>query len=215
MALRLFAHPSAWNPQYPQCFTGQGKPTDNAWIESFNDTLRDECLNVHGFDDWTDARRKLQAWQREYNEIRSHRSLNELSPLEFKARWTQQRQKFTDGMDQLNGVPARTTTLTLRVVLKVGAGHVCILRRHGVPVVAVASAEDVYQYPDGTQGSDLMTCPALSALLLADFLKFGVVAMMGRPQRRGLPLRCTSRCPRRTWRNSEPPRLLAIPIDRS
>ena len=57
-----------------------GNPTDNAWIESFNGTLRDECLNVHWFDDLTDARRKLQAWQREYNESRPHRFLNELSP---------------------------------------------------------------------------------------------------------------------------------------
>ncbi len=43
-------------------FPRPGKPTDNAWIESFNGTLRDECLNVHWFDDLMDARRKLQAW---------------------------------------------------------------------------------------------------------------------------------------------------------
>ena len=61
-------------------YSRPGKPTDNAWIESFNGTLRDECLNVHWFDDLTDARRKLQAWQREYNENRPHRFLNELSP---------------------------------------------------------------------------------------------------------------------------------------
>ena len=65
----------------------RGLPTDNAWIESFSGTLRDACLNVHWFDDWTDAQRKLQAWQREYNDTRPHRSLNELSPQEFKALW--------------------------------------------------------------------------------------------------------------------------------
>ena len=70
-------------------FSRPGKPTGNAWIEAFNGTLRDECLNVHWFDDLTDARRKLQAWQREYNETRPHRSLNELSPQEFKALWAQ------------------------------------------------------------------------------------------------------------------------------
>jgi putative transposase len=42
-------------------FSRPGKPTDNAFIESFNDTLRDECLNVHWFDDLTDAKIKLQA----------------------------------------------------------------------------------------------------------------------------------------------------------
>ena len=65
-------------------------PTDKARIESLNGPLRDECLNVYWFDDLTDARKKLQAWQREYNETRPHRSLNELSPQEFKALWVQQ-----------------------------------------------------------------------------------------------------------------------------
>jgi len=68
-------------------YSRPGKPTDNAWIESFNDMLRDECLNVRWFDDLTDARTKLQAWQREYNESRPHRSLKELSPQQFKALW--------------------------------------------------------------------------------------------------------------------------------
>jgi len=72
-------------------FSRPGKPTDNAFIESFNGTLRDECLNVHWFDDLTDARDKLEAWRREYNEIRPHRSLNELSPLEYNAHWEQRR----------------------------------------------------------------------------------------------------------------------------
>ena len=72
-------------------FSRPGKPTDNAFIESFNGSLRDECLNVHWFDDLTDATEKLQAWRREYNETRPHRSLDEFSPLEFKARWAVQR----------------------------------------------------------------------------------------------------------------------------
>ena len=57
--------------------------------ESFNGKFRDAWLNVHWFDDLTDARRKLQAWQREYNESRPHRSLKELSPQEFKVLWIQ------------------------------------------------------------------------------------------------------------------------------
>ena len=75
-------------------FSRPGKPTDNAFIESFNGSLRDECLNVHWFDDLTDAQEKLQAWRREYNEIRPHRSLDELSPLEFKARWAERRSEI-------------------------------------------------------------------------------------------------------------------------
>ena len=53
--------------------------------------LRDECLNVHWFDDLTDAKEKMQAWQVDYNESRPHRSLNDLSPLQYKARWTETR----------------------------------------------------------------------------------------------------------------------------
>ena len=72
-------------------FSRPGKPTDNAFIESFYGTLRDECLNVRWFDDLTDAREKLEACRRDYNETRSHRSLNELSPQEYRAQWAKQR----------------------------------------------------------------------------------------------------------------------------
>jgi len=72
-------------------FSRPGKPTDNAFIESFNGSLRDECLNVHWFQDLTDARNKLQAWKQEYNESRPHRSLNNLTPLEYKAKWAKRR----------------------------------------------------------------------------------------------------------------------------
>jgi putative transposase len=72
-------------------FSRPGKPTDNAFIESFNSSLRDECLNVHWFDDLTDAKEKMQAWQDDYNENRPHRSLNGLSPLQYKARWAERR----------------------------------------------------------------------------------------------------------------------------
>ena len=70
-------------------FIEPGSPWENGHIESFHGTLRDECLNVHWFDNLTDAQKKLQAWRREYNETRPHRSLNELSPQEFKALWAQ------------------------------------------------------------------------------------------------------------------------------
>ena len=51
-------------------FSRPGQPTDNAYIESFNGSLREECLNVHWFEDLTDARAKLQVWKQEYNEDR-------------------------------------------------------------------------------------------------------------------------------------------------
>lgn len=75
-------------------FSRPGKPTDNAYIESFNGSLRDECLNAHWFENLTDAQAKLDAWRREYNESRPHKALNGLTPLEYKARWDTEKMKI-------------------------------------------------------------------------------------------------------------------------
>jgi len=64
-------------------FIRPGKPVENAFIESFNGRLRDECLNTHVFFDLLDAQEKLDHWQKDYNEDRPHSSLGELSPAEF------------------------------------------------------------------------------------------------------------------------------------
>lgn len=64
-------------------FSRLGKPTDNAMIESFNGTLRDECLNVNWFLSLEDARDKIEEWRIEYNEFRPHSSLENLTPQEF------------------------------------------------------------------------------------------------------------------------------------
>ena len=45
-------------------FSRPGKPTDNAHIESFSGSVRDECLNVHWFSTIDDARAKIEAWRR-------------------------------------------------------------------------------------------------------------------------------------------------------
>lgn len=64
-------------------FTRPGKPTDNSHIESFNGRLRDECLNVHQFLSIADAKEKIEAWRRNYNESGPHSSLGNLTPAEF------------------------------------------------------------------------------------------------------------------------------------
>lgn len=64
-------------------FSRPGKPTDNAYIESFNGRLRDECLNTNWFLSLEDARTKIEAWRRDYNEIRPHTSLGWKTPVEF------------------------------------------------------------------------------------------------------------------------------------
>ena len=66
-------------------FSRPGKPTDNGHIESFNGSLRDECLNAHWFTSLADAKGKIAAWMKDYNESRPHRALNNLAPLEYVA----------------------------------------------------------------------------------------------------------------------------------
>jgi putative transposase len=63
-------------------FSRPGKPTDNAYIESFNGSFRDECLNVNWFLSMDDARSKIESWRREYNEFRPHSSLGDRTPSE-------------------------------------------------------------------------------------------------------------------------------------
>jgi putative transposase len=64
-------------------FSRPGKPTDNAYVESFNGTLRAECLNAHWFTSLSEAKQVIEAWRREYNESRPHRALGEKTPNEF------------------------------------------------------------------------------------------------------------------------------------
>lgn len=66
-------------------FSRRGKPTDNAFVESFNGRLRDECLNAHHFGTLEDAREKLSDWRQEYNERRLHSALNYQTPSAFAA----------------------------------------------------------------------------------------------------------------------------------
>jgi putative transposase len=64
-------------------FSSPGKPMDNAMIESFNGSFRDECLNVNWFLSMDDAQEKIEKWQKDYNEFRPHGSLGDLTPRQF------------------------------------------------------------------------------------------------------------------------------------
>ena len=64
-------------------FSRPGKPTDNAYIETFNGTLRAECLDTHWFGTLAEAKERIEAWRKEYNESRPHRALGERTPNEF------------------------------------------------------------------------------------------------------------------------------------
>lgn len=64
-------------------FIRPGKPVENAFVESFNGRLRDECLNVHQFASLAEAQHIIEAWRVDYNQRRPHSSLGHLTPNEF------------------------------------------------------------------------------------------------------------------------------------
>ena len=65
-------------------YIAPGKPQQNGFIESFNGSLRDECLNEEIFDSLPDARRKLALWRYDYNNVRPHSSLGNQTPAEAR-----------------------------------------------------------------------------------------------------------------------------------
>ena len=66
-------------------FSRPGKPTDNAFIESFNARVRAECLNAHVFESLEDAKNILTNWRSDYNKFRPHSALGMLTPEVFAA----------------------------------------------------------------------------------------------------------------------------------
>lgn len=64
-------------------FIQPGKPTQNAFVESFNGKFRNECLSQHWFEDIEIARKEIEEWRLDYNENRPHRSLKMQTPNEF------------------------------------------------------------------------------------------------------------------------------------
>jgi putative transposase len=64
-------------------FIDPGKPVQNAFVESFNGKMRDECLNEHWFVSLGEARQIIEDWRRDYNEVRPHAALGNRTPKEF------------------------------------------------------------------------------------------------------------------------------------
>jgi putative transposase len=74
-----------------------GKPVQNAFIESFNSKLRDECLNEYVFSSLGEARAIIEAWRHDYNHLRPHGSLGALTPTEFAVLKGQETQPPQEG----------------------------------------------------------------------------------------------------------------------
>lgn len=68
-------------------FIRPGKPVENAFAESFNGRLRDECLNASIFVSLGDAHAKLANWRVDYNQIRPHSALDDRTQEAFGSIW--------------------------------------------------------------------------------------------------------------------------------
>ena len=64
-------------------FIQPGKPTQNAFVESFNGKFRDYCLDLHWFASLEDARSTIDTWREHYNHVRPHRSLGKQPPAVY------------------------------------------------------------------------------------------------------------------------------------
>ncbi|MBK8057864.1 MAG: IS3 family transposase [Gemmatimonadetes bacterium] len=78
----------AYARQVQLAFIRPGKPVENAYVESFHDKFRAECLDLHWFADLRDARSVIGAWQDDYNTVRPHGSLKQLTPNEYARTFT-------------------------------------------------------------------------------------------------------------------------------
>jgi putative transposase len=76
-------------------YISPGKPTQNAFVESFNGKFRDECLNDNVFTSLAEAREIIERWRVDYNERRPHRSLGQMTPSAFAFAIDQKRSRTT------------------------------------------------------------------------------------------------------------------------
>ena len=71
-------------------FITPGRPCENGLIESFNGRFRDECLNQHWFVTLEEAQQISDAWKEDYNQVRPHSSLDNLTPSEYAEKLLQE-----------------------------------------------------------------------------------------------------------------------------
>jgi len=82
-------------------FINPGSPWENGYIESFNDKLRDECLNREIFRNGKEAQTIAETWRQEYNNYRPHSSLGYLTPAEFARRYYEKNQVTEAGQSRV------------------------------------------------------------------------------------------------------------------
>lgn len=98
-------------------YIAPGKPTQNAFVESFNGRFRDECLNEHLFDSLSHARSLIEAWRVDYNTVRPHTSLGGLAPLTYMRRQSRRRPGDLRNMESSTHRALTSPSTTERKVL--------------------------------------------------------------------------------------------------
>jgi putative transposase len=73
-------------------YIAPGKPMQNGFVESFNGSFRDECLNETLFSSLAQARAAIATWKEDYNRNRPHSSLGNITPNEFATKMTLEKQ---------------------------------------------------------------------------------------------------------------------------
>ena len=73
----------AYDHKVTHIFIDPGKPMQNGYIESFNGKFREECLEQHWFKNLSEAKEFVEDWRLEYNQIRPHMALGNLTPTEY------------------------------------------------------------------------------------------------------------------------------------
>ena len=104
----------AWRNGVRLNFIEPGKPTQNAFIESFNGKFRDECLNENWFLDLEDAREIIEAWRIDYNTKRPHSALGYATPEEFASSLQGHAHGCSSGSPRPVGCPWRSSWTTAR-----------------------------------------------------------------------------------------------------
>jgi putative transposase len=91
-------------------FIRPGRPVENAFIESFNGRLRDECLNSHVFGSVAEAQLLLDAWREDYNQVRPHSALQDRTPGEWAQYVADSREPRESAVIKETGIKTETTT---------------------------------------------------------------------------------------------------------
>jgi putative transposase len=121
-----------------------GKPVQNAFVESFNSRLRDECLNEQAFLTLAEARETIDAWRYDYNHLKPHSSLGALTPTESAVLKGQQMHRLGRGIASIGLAcsQADTNLTEMRTALEVAVSFACLLEwkhaiDHGARMVEV------------------------------------------------------------------------------